>query len=272
MSEMKRITEQMDSLSEFVGKQVEIEHVFYGNLQNEVGEMREISPYGNAVVGCSGIPFIGYGSAIRRITLVGASKIIYWNPFIRADYDVRSDEERYPIVAASFGEDHANRERDSKIEEDRKWKARVAELDAAAKTKAPELIEAGAVLVKPELTEEWREYARNNTNDGYSAAVIEGTVGGLKALADGKTVAEAESQCGAAETGFQMGCVAKGLAHFSPRGEEFRAYWNRKYMNEADAAKADASGGTVNPAILSIVSTPAATAKKGAEANEHPGK
>lgn len=232
---MQKIKEQMDNLSKFVGKQVEIEHVCYGNLQRDVGELKEVNPYGNALVGCSGIPFIGYGSAIRRITLIESSKVIYWNHLINDDYDVRSDEQRYPIIAASFGEERANRERDAKVEEDRKWKARVAELDAAAKTKAPELIEAGVALVKPELAEEWREYARNNTNDGYSAAVIEGTVQALAALRDGKTPKESESAAVVAETGFQMGCVAKGVARFAPRGDEFRAYWNRQYMSEADS-------------------------------------
>lgn len=249
---MKTLIEQMDSLSSFIGRQVEVESVFYGSPQKKAGELKEVNPYGNIVFGAAGVPFIGYGSAIRRITLVGSSKVIYWNHLIAEDYDVRSDDLRYPIIAASFGEDRANSERDAKIEEDRKWKARISELDAAAKAKAPELIEAGSALVKPDLAEEWRGYAAKNTNDGYSGAVIEATVAGLRALADGKTPAESEKECTAAETGFQMGCVAKGLSHFAPRGDEFRAYWNRQYMSESDAAKADASGGVVNPAILTI--------------------
>jgi hypothetical protein len=250
---MKHINEQMNRLADFIGKQVEIEYVNYGSLRRDAGELREVLPFSNALVGCQGVPFIGYGSAVRRLALVDSGEVIYLNPFISSDYDIRNDEEaRYQVVAQSFGEEIANKQRDARIKQAAEQEQRFADLDAAAKAKAPELIEDGAALVKPELVDEWRDYAKNNTDDGYSAAVIEGTIGGLRALADGKTPAEAEKACTAAETGFQMGCVAKGLAHFAPRGDEFRAYWNRQYLPEEEAVKADASGGTVNPAILTI--------------------
>jgi hypothetical protein len=248
-----RIKEQMSRLPDFIGKQVKIEYVNYGSLQFDTGELREVAPFSNVLVGSVGIPFIGYGSAVRGIALADSGDVIYRNPFIVADYDIRNDDDaRYALIAQSFGEEIANEQRDAKAKHDSDFKQRMSELDAAAKAKAPELIESGVAFVKPELAAEWREYAKNNTDDGYSAAVIEGTVGGLRALANGKTPAEAESECTAAETGFQMGCVAKGLAHFSPRGDEFRAYWNRKYLPADQAAEADAKGGTVNPAILTI--------------------
>ncbi len=250
---MERLNQAMNRLADFIGEQVEIEYVNYGSLRRDTDELREISPFNNVLVGHQGIPFIGYGSAIRRIALVDSGEVIYLNPFIASDYDIRNDEvERYKVVAESFGEQIANSQRDAKAQADRDQAERFADLDAKARAKAPELIDGGVAFVKPELADEWREYAKNNTDDGYSAAVIEGTVGGLRALADGKTTAEAEKACTAAETGFQMGCVAKGLAHFAPRGDEFRAYWNRKYMTEDQAVKADASGGVVNPAILTI--------------------
>lgn len=249
---MVSINEQMTRLSDFLGKQVEIQHVNYGALQHDTGELREVLPFSNALVGGCGIPFVGYRSAIRRISLADSGEVIYLNPFIESDYDIRNDEAaRYKVVSQSFGEEIANQQRDEKAKADRDWE-RVKELDAAAQTKAPELIEVGAALVKAELADEWREYAKNNSQDGYSAAVIEGTIGGLQALADGKTPAEAEKACTAAETGFQMGCVAKWLAHFAPRGDEFRSYWNRKFLPEGAALRADDAGGTVNPAILTI--------------------
>lgn len=250
---MDNINEQMTRLSDFIGKQVEIEYVSYGSLQRDTEELKEVFPFINALVGCQGTPFIGYGVAIRRISLADSGEVIYLNPFIASDYDIRNEEEeRYKLVSESFGQDIANQQRDAKAKEDSAWQRRVSELNAAARSKAPELIEGGIPFVKPELAEEWREYAKNNTEDGYSAAVIEGTIGGLRALAEGKTPEESSKECTAAETGFQMGCVAKGLAHFSPRGDEFRAYWNRQYMTEEQAVKADAEGGTVNPAILTI--------------------
>lgn len=246
---MNEIAEQMNHLAEFIGREVEIEYVNYGDLRRDTGELREVAPFLNVLVGCQGIPFIGYGSAVRRIAL--GDDLIYFNPHILDDYDIRNDEEaRYAIVAASFGVEIADQRRAEKQKADADWKTRMEEADAEARAKGPTLIEGGASLVKPELAEEWREYARKNTDD--SAAVIEGTVQALQALSEGKTPQEAEKTASAAETGFQMGCVAKGLSHFAPRGDEFRAYWNRQYMTEEQAAKADESGGVVNPAVLTI--------------------
>ena len=249
---MKVTEQQMNALAGFVGKQVEIEYVNYGRIRRDVGELREISPFHTAVVGGLGAPFVGYGCAVRRIVLAGSREVIYSNPAIPADYDIRSDEELWRAVEESFGAEVANQQKKAKEDLDEKWARRVAELDAAAKAKGPELVESGAALVKPELVEQWREYATKNTDDGYSAAIIEGTIGGLRALAKGKTPKEAEDACTAAETGFQMGCVAKGLSYFAPRGGEFRAYWNRKYVSEDRALKADSTGAVVNPAIFTL--------------------
>lgn len=246
-----QIHQQMTRLSDFIGKQVAIDYVNYGVPQHDIGELREVSPFTNVLVGGQGIPFLGYGCAIRHIYLVDPQTTLYFNPFIPANYDIRNDEDkRYSLVVESFGEAIANQQRDARIQADEAWKKRIAELDAAAKAKAPELIEGGVPFVKPELAEEWREYARKNSEDGYSAAVIEGTIEVLQALNTGKTPAEAEKECKAAETGFQMGCVAKGVAHFAPRGEEFNAYWNRQYLSEEEAIRA--GGKTVNPAIITI--------------------
>ncbi len=246
-----RIREQMERLSQFIGQTVEIESVNYGSIRRETGELREVDAYGSVVVGGIGIPFVGYGSAVRRIAV--GDDVIYLNPFVGVDYDIRNDEAaRYEIVARSFGTEIADQQKREREAAEAEQSARFAELDRQAKAKAPELIEGGVPFVKPELAEEWREYARRNTEDGYSAAVIEGTVQALRALAEGQSPADAEKECSAAETGFQMGCVAKSLSHFAPRGYEWRAFWNRKYVSEERAAEADASEGVVNPAILTI--------------------
>lgn len=247
--------EQMERLADHIGELVEVEWVFDGALRRDQGELREVAPFLNCLIGCSGIPFIGYGSAIRRIWIAtdGEDEVLFFNPAIRADYGLRNDSDaRDALVRESFGDFIASSQKAERERAKSEQEQRFAELDQRAKDNAPRLIEAGVALVSAGLVENWREYAETNTQDGCSAAVIEGTVQAMQALADGKTPAEAERAAVAAETGFQMGCVAKGVAHFSPRGEEFRKYWNRQYMSEERAAMVDESGGVVNPAVLTI--------------------
>lgn len=253
---MSIINDQMEHLSDHIGTQVTVEYANYGDLRRETGQLREVCPYLNLLVGSSGLPFIGYGSAIRRVYIELSNAdfdVIYLNPFIPVDYDIRNDDDaREAITRLAFGDAIADEQKARRLKDKADWDARMAELDNEAVARAPSLMETGAALVKPELADEWRQYAETNSQDGYSGAVVEGTVQALQALADGKTPEEAEKACTAAETGFQFGCMAKGLSRFAPRGDEWRAYWNRKYVSEERAAEADTSGGVANPAILTI--------------------
>ena len=127
------------------------------------------------------------------------------------------------------------------------WKR---EQDEQAVLRKDDMIAQGLPHVKPELADEWRAYVTKNSDDGYSGAVVRGSVEGLKVLASGGTPKEAEdTACQYAETGFMMGCAAHALSYFSPRGEEFRLHWNSLYMKPEQVA---ASTGVVNPAILTI--------------------
>lgn len=53
-------------------------------------------------------------------------------------------------------------------------------------------------------------------------------------------------------TGFMYGAAVSTLAQVWIHGEELRRWHNRQYMTEEKARAADESGGTVNPAILTI--------------------
>ena len=53
-------------------------------------------------------------------------------------------------------------------------------------------------------------------------------------------------------TGFMAGCVAQWIAHFHPRGEEFRVWWNRRYQLGSEGEAANESGGVLNPALLTL--------------------
>ena len=47
-------------------------------------------------------------------------------------------------------------------------------------------------------------------------------------------------------SGFSAGCTAQTIIHFSPRGEEFQKWWNKKCGGTGE------ENGVINPAILTI--------------------
>ena len=53
-------------------------------------------------------------------------------------------------------------------------------------------------------------------------------------------------------TGFMYGCAVSALARFWQHGEELRRWHNLKTQIGSEGEKANVSGGTLNPALLSI--------------------
>lgn len=105
-------------------------------------------------------------------------------------------------------------------------------------------------MVKDEKYDKWKEYVEKNMDDFYSASIVKASIKIMKALSEGKDPKEAEKEIeGMGITGFQAGCVAQTVSYFHPRGEEFREYWNSKFLTEEEAKK---TKGVVNPAILTI--------------------
>lgn len=241
--------EVMESLKTHIGKRVTIEHVWYGTLHKEKSRLRGLENFVNVETENSGIPFVGYGSAIRRITAENG-KVLYKNPRIPKDYDLRANVDVDRAVRLSFGDEIANKRIKVREESERDWEERKAAWDSQAKAKSASLIEEGKIFVKPELEGEWQEYARNNTQDGYSAAVVDVSNKVAKALSEGKSPKEAaKTMYDTGITGFQAGCVAQAISHFHPRGDEFRKYWNKQYLSNEQAKTAS---GVVNPAIWTL--------------------
>lgn len=101
---------------------------------------------------------------------------------------------------------------------------------------------------KEGMQEEYDKYVSINSEDEYSKACVDaGEVFGT-ALDEGKTFEEAERAMLDAEegmTGFMVSVAVKGVAHFHPRGEEVRVWWN-----ERNGVKADK--GIVNAAVFTM--------------------
>ena len=81
---------QMKALKESVGKPVTVEYVWYGSKHRDETTLRNVTPFVNVEVEGAGIPFIGYGSAIQRITGEDG-QVLYQNTKINDGYDVRGD-------------------------------------------------------------------------------------------------------------------------------------------------------------------------------------
>lgn len=83
--------------------------------------------------------------------------------------------------------------------------------------------------IKENLKEEYEKYVKINQEDEYSKACIDsGEIFG-NALDEGKTPEEAnEIMCETENglTGFMASMIMKSLAHFHPRGEEVRVWYN----------------------------------------------
>lgn len=89
--------------------------------------------------------------------------------------------------------------------------------------------------------------------DGYGNACVCAAAAVGAALDAGKMPEEAHAAMyDLGLTAFMAGCAARAVFRFHPRGDEFRRWWNRQYLNDAEAAEADANGGIVNPAILTL--------------------
>ena len=104
------------------------------------------------------------------------------------------------------------------------------------------------MIIKKGLETEYKKYVEMNSKDGYSKAVVDAGEAIGNALDEGISMKEAHDKMyGHDLTGFMAGCVAQAIAHFHPKGEEFRVWWNAE-----NGIKDTKTKGVVNPAIMTI--------------------
>ena len=238
-----------DKLREHIGEDVSYTGWWYGVKQEETAELRNVNDFVNVEIGCSGIPFVGYGAAISSITSKDG-EVLYSNPNIESGYDRRSDKDIFASKRLIFGDRIVDAEQAEKEQQDRAWAEAKEKGDADAKKMKYTLMREGLTLVKPETAEEWLQFADNNSNDGYSVFVVKATISMMKKMEEGISFEEAEQQVYNEElglSGFMAGATANALSHFAKQGDEYRKHWNKKYGIEDPEEK-----GTVNPAILTI--------------------
>lgn len=226
---MKYITAaDMRKLQANIGKVVRVNYWIYGDLRVEVGELKKVTPFTNIEVGATGIPFVGYGCAIRDI-YVEAGTELYHNPHGAKEYDVRTETGIDNAMAKIFGAAVMQKFRATRAKYKEERAKRTAAWDARAQKLAPSLLKRGLKFILPEKKKWWEAYIKKNTRDGYSCAVVQAVCAVGEALTAGKTPAQAKKVMCDVDGGitrFQSGCVAGTIAAVHPRGGEFRSWWN----------------------------------------------
>jgi len=238
-----------DKLREHIGEDVSYTGWWYGAKLEETAELRNVTDFINVEIGCSGIPFVGYGAAISSITSKDG-EVLYSNPNIEYRYDRRAAEDVFASKRLIFGDRIVDAEVAEKEKQDREWAEYKEKSDLEAKKMKYTLMREGLTLVKPETAEEWMQFADNNTNDGYSVFVVKAVISMMKKFEEGISFEEAEKQVYNEElglSGFMAGAAANALSHFAKNVDAYRDHWNKQYGVEEAEEK-----GTVNPAILSI--------------------
>lgn len=238
-----------DKLREHIGEEVTYHGWWYGVEQNETAELRSVNDFVNVEIGCSGIPFVGYGAAITNITSKDG-EVLYSNPNIEVGYDRRADKDVFASKRLIFGDRIVDVDVAEKEKSDKEWQEYKEKSDREAKKMKYTLMKEGLTLVKPETAEEWLQFADNNSNDGYSVFVVKATISMMKKFEEGIPFEQAEQQVYNEElglSGFMAGATANALSHFAKKGDEYRVHWNKQYGVEDPEEQR-----TVNPAVLSI--------------------
>lgn len=236
-----------DKLRKHIGENVSYTGWWYGVKQEETDELRYVNDFINVEIGCSGIPFVGYGAAISNI-ISKDGEVLYLNPYIEEGYDRRASEDIFASKRLIFGDRIVDEEIAKKEKEDKEWQEYKEKSDIEAKKMKYILMKEGLSLVKSETAEEWLQFADNNTNDGYSVFIVKATISMMKKFEEGISFEEAEQKVYYEElglSGFMAGATANALSHFAKKGEEYRKYWNKQYGVEN-------SEGTVNPAVMTV--------------------
>lgn len=109
-----RMREQIKNLQQAIGQKIRIDYVWYGSQYSDERILKGVNDYINLRIENIVIPFVGYGSAIQRIT-DEKGNILYENLNISDNYDVRNLTERVDLIARTFGQDIANKIRDERI-------------------------------------------------------------------------------------------------------------------------------------------------------------
>ncbi len=253
-SSKKEINQRMfNALRESIGKEVTVTYWHYGRLHVEKSILSSVTDFERVELKGMSIPFIGYGVAI--VSIIDSKGIMLYGHLIQPKYDVRDSLGIIEVKREFFGDEIADKE----LEEERKYEERRKEQERKDQERIIKFqTEEAAVLIEKTLPyiieserENFKQMVANNNYNMYGILIVKMTSELLIAIGQGmefeeaiKTIAEEKY----GTSGFAMGVAANAISSCSPRGEEFRKYWNRLH------GISDEEKGVVNPAILTIKS------------------
>ncbi len=245
----EKCEEMFESLKQNIGKKVKCLAWHYGMPMYEEGILSEVNEYCNLVVNHTGIPFVGYGAAISYVRdEIGMT--LFENETIPDAYDVRDREEIYDFKKLLYGNRIVDEKYNEEVKAEEKRELYLAKSAEHDRNNRQRYIEEGLKLVKPEIGADWITFVTNNTEDGYSACVVEASINLMKKIETGVSYEEALDLVFNKEmglTGYQAGSVANVVAQAYINGEQFRQYWNSRYGVKDEEVKE-----TVNPAVLTL--------------------
>jgi len=106
--------------------------------------------------------------------------------------------------------------------------------------------------------EEWKRWVESNT-DPYGSTCVKVGQRVMELLDKGEPIVsardlvhQADREVGNGITGFMAGAVAAMVSGCHERGEEFRQKWNTETQIQNEGDFANASGGVLNPALMSV--------------------
>lgn len=142
----------------------------------------------------------------------------------------------------------------------RESKAR-EERDVVRGQKVKAMLEQEKIEVPDDKLDEFNEFVRINSSDGYSKGVVDYAIAWAvamqQAMRDGKKIADVAEELShevdyEGITGFMYGCAVSALAKFWKYGEELRRWHNLDTQLGNEGEKANEEGSVLNPALLSI--------------------
>ncbi len=212
------VEEMFKNLKEAKGQTVTIEYWHYGTLIKETTILKDISYYDGVMTKSQYIPFIGYGCAIKRISVFDGNcgYFLYGNRFMYEPYDCRIPETVEKAQIKFFGPDVVFKRRARRIAREEERKEYMKKADAKARAKRSYLEKKGLPFVEEGLKEEWSLFVDNNTKDAYSCAILETAIKCMIALSKGASEEEIEQILNEdGHTGFMVSCIIYTINHFT---------------------------------------------------------
>lgn len=178
------VLDMFNELKKYIGEKIYYEYWEYGIRFTKTEVLEKVNYYRNIRTSSQQIPFIGYGCAIKKITLADSGKVLYYNPCIEDHYDRREENSIEKARITFYEPEVVFKMRSRRINKEEE-NNRIKELEnKKSMLKSAHLKKEGFLYVKEDLKESWSTFVDNNTKDFNRFAILELIVKCMKALSN----------------------------------------------------------------------------------------